>query len=187
MNHDQILQTISKNNTDFPIIESTTLAEIAANLDTNANEANDGSHSVTKSHDNEILVKNHLNSSVIHRIKINSLKSINGSKLYGNNKNINNSATNIAPESSMLINILYPISTMSILALISNSNDSSNLDCFQNINYFCNETINLRQCHLIELECELQAKGTSADEIPERNENIPSSIAKTFWSYFPAT
>ena len=56
----------------------------------------------------------------------------------------------------MLINILYPISTMSILALISNSNDSSNLDCFQNINYFCNETINLRQCHLIELECELQ-------------------------------
>lgn len=187
MNHDQILQTISKNNTDFPIIESTTLAEIAADLDTNANEAIDGSHSVTKSHDNEILVKNHLNSSVIHRIKINSLKSINGSKLYGNNKNINNSATNIAPESFMLINILYPISTMSILALISNSNDSSNLDCFQNINYFCNETINLRQCHLIELECELQAKGTSADEIPERtNENIPSSDSqKHFGVIFP--
>ena len=85
----------------------------------------------------------------------------------------------------MLINILYPISTMSILALISNSNDSSNLDCFQNINYFCNETINLRQCHLIELECELQAKGTSADEIPERtNENIPSSDSQNILELF---
>lgn len=189
MNHDQSLQSISKTGANFSITESSILAEMATNLHTDANEANEHSNNSTKSNGSENLVDKDSNISVIHRIKISSLKSINGNKLYENNKNTSNPATNVTTEKSMVINILNPISTMSVLALISSSNDNENLNYFQNMNYFCNETINLYLSHLIELELEYesQAKERQNEQVME-NEGVIESVfekQKQFGVVFP--